>query len=206
MPVFDLAALSGPERSRLITRVIAPRPIAFVSTLDVEGRGNLAPFSFFAGGGHAPPSCVFSTTRSRTGAAKHTLLNIEATGEYVINVCTRALAERINTTSFEYPRGIDEFDVAGFTRAPSLRVRPPRVAESPIALECRLHTIVPHGDGPGSANYIIGEILMIHADDAVCTDGLPDERLVGLVARAGADRWVTVDGDAFFDLPRPATP
>ena len=194
------------ERSRLITRSIAPRPIAFVSTLDAEGRGNLAPFSFFTGGGQAPASCVFSVTRDRHGAGKHTLANIEATGEYVINVSTRALAERINQASFEYPPGTDEFDVAGFTRAPSVRVRAPRVAESPIALECHLHTIVPHGTGPGSANYIIGEIVLIRADESVCVDGLPDERLVGLAARAGADRWVNVERGAFLSLPRPTTP
>lgn len=206
MPAFDLAELGAIERSRLLTRCIAPRPIAFVSTVNAAGQGNLAPFSFFTAGGHSPVSCVFSVTRDRHGSGKHTLANIEATGEYVINVTTYALAERVNTASFEYPADVDEFDVAGFTRVPSARVRPPRVGESPIALECRVHTVVPHGSGPGSANYIIGEVLMIHADDRVCTDGIPDERLVGLAARAGADRWVRLRDDAFFPLPRPTAP
>lgn len=206
MPDFDPAALSAIERSRLLTRVIAPRPIAFVSTLNAEGRGNLAPFSYFNGGGQSPMSCVFAVTRDRHGNGKHTLANIEATAEYVINISTRAMAERINKTSFEYPADVDEFDVAGFTRVPSTRVKPPRVGESPISLECELHTIIPHGSGPGSANYIIGEVVMLHVDDSVCVDGLPDERLVGLVARAGADRWLTVEQQAFFSLPRPTTP
>lgn len=186
--------------------MVAPRPIAFVSTLNAAGKGNLAPFSFFNAGGHGPASCVFSTTLDRNRATKHTLDNIRSTGEYVINICTRPLAERINQTSFEYPPDVDEFDVAGFTRAPSVRVKPPRVAESPINLECRLFQIIPHGDGPGAANYIIGEILVAHVDEAVCVDGIPDERLVGLVARAGADRWVSLQPADFFALPRPAGP
>lgn len=206
MPVFEIGSLPAPERSRLVTRVIAPRPIAFVSTLNAEGKGNLAPFSFFAAGGHGPPSCVFSPTLDRNLTTKHTLDNIRATGEYVINICTRPLAERINKTSFEYPVEVDEFDVSGFTRAPSIRVKPPRVAESPINLECKLFQIVNHGDGPGAAHYVIGEIVVVHAHESVCVDGIPDERLVGLVARAGADRWVSLEADHFFPLPRPTSP
>lgn len=206
MPVFDVAALAAQERSRLLTRVVAPRPIAFVSTLNAAGKGNLAPFSFFALGGSGPASCVFSPTLDRHLNTKHTLDNIRATGEYVINVSTHALAERINKTSFEYPADVDEFDAAGFTRAPSVRVKPPRVAESPISLECRLFQIVPHGDAAGAASYVIGEILVVHADPAVCVDGIPDERLVGLTARGGADRWVSVRAEDFFALPRPTAP
>jgi flavin reductase (DIM6/NTAB) family NADH-FMN oxidoreductase RutF len=203
---FDPTTLSAPERARILTRVVAPRPIAVVSTLDTNGVGNLAPFSFFTAGGSNPWSCVFSTTRDRHGHGKHTLANIEATGEYVINVATAPLAQRINQASFEYDAATDEFDAAGLTRAPSTIVRPPRVAESPVALECRLHQVVPHGDGPGAANYIIGEIVLVHADDAVCVDGLPDERLMQLVARLGADRWARLDSSSVFDLPRPTHP
>ncbi len=203
MPSFDPAALTPSERARLLTRVIAPRPIAVVSTLDAAGRGNLAPFSFFAPGGHSPLSCVFSPTRDRHGHGKHTLDNIAATGEYVINVATAPYAGRINQASFEYATDVDEFDAAGFTRVASTLVKPPRVAESPVALECRLHQIVTHGDGPGAANYVIGEILMIHASEAVCTDGLPDETLMHLVARMGADRWSAVVDAGVFSLPRP---
>lgn len=204
MPEFDLSALTAQERSRLLTRVITPRPIALVSTLNAAGQGNLAPFSFFNAGGQAPASCVFSATRFRTGAGKHTLANIEATGEYVINVVTRAMADRVNQASFEYPADVDEFDASGLTRAPAARVRPPRVAESPVAMECRLFQVVPHGDGPGSANYVIGEIVHLHVDDAVCVDGLPDERLIAPVARLGADRWIEFHGGAVFARQRPA--
>jgi flavin reductase (DIM6/NTAB) family NADH-FMN oxidoreductase RutF len=204
--VFELAALKQPDRQKLLTRVIAPRPIAWVSTLNADGRGNLAPFSHFMLGGSSPATCAFSPTRDRHGAGKHTLANVEATGEYVINVTTRALAERINKTSFEYPAGTDEFDAAGLTRAPSSVVKPPRVAESPVSLECRLHQIVRVGEGPGSASYIIGEILLVHVDDAVLVDGLPDERLIGFTARAGADRWLKVGPTGYFSLPRPTQP
>jgi flavin reductase (DIM6/NTAB) family NADH-FMN oxidoreductase RutF len=206
LPVFDLGAMPTVERSRLLNRVVAPRPIAFVSTLNAEGQGNLAPFSYFALGGSGPPSCVFSPTLDRSRGTKHTLDNIRATREYVINICTRPLAEKINQASFGYPRDIDEFDAAGFTRVPSQRVKPPRVAESPINLECRLHEIVAHGDAPGAANYVIGEILVIHVADAACVDGIPDERLLGLVARAGADRWVAPQYEDFFSLARPTEP
>jgi flavin reductase (DIM6/NTAB) family NADH-FMN oxidoreductase RutF len=206
VPEFDMSALSNVERSRLITRVIAPRAIAFVSTLDKNGRGNLAPFSYFTGGGQSPASCVFSATRDRHGSGKNTLANVEATGEYVINVVTRAMAERVNQASFEYPAGTSEFDVVGFTRAPSVKVKPPRVAESPVALECRVFKIVPHGEGPGAANYVIGEILLIHAADSVCTDGLPDETLVLPVARMGADRWLQVTREHVFAQVRPTSP
>lgn len=201
-----MAALRQPDRQKLLTRVIAPRPIAFVSTLNSAGRGNLAPFSHFMLGGSGPASCAFSPTLDRNGAGKHTLANVDATGEYVINISTRALAERINKTSFEYPADVDEFDVAGLTRVPSVRVKPPRVGESPVALECRLHAIVRHGEGPGAAHYVIGEVLLIHVDDAVCADGLPDERLIGFAARAGADRWVDVKKESYFALPRPTQP
>ena len=206
MPDFDLAALSAQERSRLLTRVVTPRPIALVSTLNAAGQGNLAPFSYFNGGGQSPASCVFSATRFRTGAGKHTLANIEATGDYVINLVTRAMAERVNTASFEYEEGTDEFDVAGFARAPSERVRPPRVAESPVSLECRLFKVVPHGESPGSANYVVGEIILIHAADAVCVDGLPDERLIAPVARLGADRWAELRPEGVFAYARPSSP
>ena len=206
MPDFDLGALSPMERSKLLNRVVTPRPIALVSTVNAAGQGNLAPFSYFNAGGQSPASCVFSATRFRTGAGKHTLANIEATGEYVISLVTRAMAERVNKASFEYPERVDEFDTAGFTRTPSVRVRAPRVAESPVSLECRLFKVVPHGDGPGAANYVIGEVLLIHAADAVCVDELPDERLIAPVARLGADRWLELHPDGVFAYTRPTSP
>jgi flavin reductase (DIM6/NTAB) family NADH-FMN oxidoreductase RutF len=204
MAEFDLRALPIPERSRLLTRVVAPRPIAFVSSLSESGVGNLSPFSFFTAGGSNPPSVVFCTVNDRHGNPKHTLQNIRETREYVINIVTRAMTDRMNMASFEYP--VDEFDVSGFTRVPSRIVAPPGVAESPVQLECRLHTVLSHGDGPSASNYIVGEVVHISVDDAVCTDGLPDNAKIEHLSRLGADYYSQVDAATLFSLARPRMP
>lgn len=191
-------------RYRLLTSLISPRPIALVSTLDAAGRGNLAPFSFFMMGGGNPLSVAFSPLNNRRGDEKQTLRNIEATGEFVVNVVTRAMAERVNRASGDYADDVDEFDVAPFTREPSALVRPPRVAESPAALECRLFQVVRHGAGAQAANYIIGEVVQVRVhDSALRADGLFDTAGQGLVGRMGRDEWVEVVPGAVFDLARP---
>jgi len=203
---FDYSTLPLVVRSRLATRIVAPRPIAFVSTLSAAGAGNLAPFSFFTAGGSNPPSLVFCAVNDREGREKHTLQNIEATHEYVINVATAAMAAGINRASFEYPDAIDEFDVAGFTRVPSVSVRPPGVLESPVRIECRLHTVLRHGTGASASNYVIGEIIHVSADSDVCTDGLPDSTKLAQLARLGADYYIAARADSLFEMPRPKTP
>jgi flavin reductase (DIM6/NTAB) family NADH-FMN oxidoreductase RutF len=203
MAEFDLRDASPVDAYRLLTPVIAPRPIAFVSSLSADGRGNLAPFSYFTMGGANPPSCVICPVNDRHGQPKDTLRNVEATREYVINVCTRAFAEAMNQTSFPYEYGDDEFDRAGLTRLPSDLVAPPRVAESPIHLECRLYTLLRHGDGPLASNYLVGEILKVHVDDDLLTDGLPDNTKIEHVARLGADWFAHVTPAALFPLGRP---
>ncbi len=191
---------------RLLTSLVAPRPIALVSTVDAAGRGNLAPFSFFMLGGGNPPSLCFSPLHDRRRGAKDTVRNVEATGEFVVNVVTRAMAERVNQASYDYAADVDEFDASGLTRAPSQVVRPPRVSESPAALECRLFQLVRHGDGPQAANYIIGEVVHVHvADAALRADGLFDTGGQGLLARLGRDEWAALTADAIFNLPRPAS-
>ena len=206
MPEFDLPALRIRDRYRLLTTLIAPRPIAFVSSHSAAGRGNLAPFSCFGMGGNDPVSCVVCPIATRDGADKDTTRNIAETGEYVINVVTRAMAERMNVTSYAYAHGDDEFDRAGLTRAPSRLVRPPRVAESPAHLECRLFRIVRHGEGPGASHYIIGEIVHIHVADHACTDGLPDNRRIEHLARLGGDQYLSVSPAQLFAMPRPTQP
>jgi flavin reductase (DIM6/NTAB) family NADH-FMN oxidoreductase RutF len=203
MRSYDLEALPPHDAYTLITRVIAPRPIAFVSTLSAAGAGNLAPFSYFMMGGSNPPSCTFCPINSRTGVQKDTLRNIEETGEYVINICVRSMAERMNQASFPYPYGVDEFDRAGLTRLPSGRVRPPRVAESPIHLECRLHQLVRHGEGALASNYIIGEILLVHVDEALLSGDWPDNAKIEHIARLGEDWYAHVTPACLFPLPRP---
>lgn len=198
--------LDVPSRARLITRIVAPRPIAFVSTLSARGAGNLSPFSFFTAGGSNPPSVVFCTVNDRQGRAKHTLRNIEETREYVINIAAFRMAARMNQASWEYDEPVDEFDAAGFTRAPSFRVAPPGVAESPARLECRLHEIVRHGEGASAGNYVIGEMLYLTVDDDACTDGLPDNAKLDQIARLGGDLYTRVTPATLFALPRPTSP
>ncbi len=207
MRQFDPRQLELRETYQLLTRVVSPRPIAFVSSLDADGGGNLSPFSYFSLGGVNPPSLVFSVLNDRHGREKDTLRNIRETGEFVISAVTREMAERMNATSAAYPRGVDEFDVAGFTRATSERVRPPRVAESPLSMECRLHTIVEHGVGPLAGHYVIGEMLLLHAVESVLdADGRPDPARIDFIGRMGADWYVHAAPPALFELPRPPDP
>ena len=200
---FDFAALPVRDRHALLTRVVAPRPIALVSSLGADGRGNLAPFSYFMLGGANPPSVAFCPVNDRHGAPKDTLRNVRATGEYVISVVTPAMAAAVNQASYPYAHGHDEFDAAGLTRAPSRAVRPPGVAESPVRLECRLFAAVPHGEGAAAGTYVIGEVVHAWVDDALLTDGLPDNQKLPLIARLGADYYAQITEDTLFELARP---
>lgn len=206
MAEFVPANLGIAERSALLNSLVAPRPVAFVSTMSAEGKGNLAPFSFFMAAGYNPMAVAFSATNWRDGHAKDTMRNCEATGEFVVSVSTRAMAERLNQASYRYAYGEDEFDHAGFTRAPSVMVRPPRVAESPAALECRVLQIVKTGDGPGAGNVIVGEVLHVHVDPAVMDGGMPDNRRIEHLVRLGADYFSTQRPEALFSLKRPESP
>ena len=203
---LDCSQLAPRDVYQLMTRMVAPRPIAFVSTLDNAGCGNLAPFSYFALGGSNPPSLVFCPILTRDSVKKDTLVNIEQTGEYVINMATKAIAEKLNQASYTYPPEVDEFDQTGLTRAPSKLIRPPRVAESPINLEMKLFDIVRHGTGPLASNYVIGEVMYIHIADDVLTDNLPDNRKIGHLARLGEDLFCHVVPENLFSLPRPTKP
>ena len=201
---LSLTQADGLYRYRLLTSLIAPRPIALVSTVDAAGRGNLAPFSFFMMGGGNPLSLAFAPLNNRRGEEKQTLRNIEATGEFVVNVVTRGMAGRVNQASGDYADDVDEFDVAPFTREASARVRPPRVAESPAALECKLFQVVRHGAGAQAANYVIGEVVHVRVlDAALRADGFFDTAGQGLVGRMGRDEWVEVVPGEVFDLTRP---
>ena len=206
MLTFDIPALTIPERGRLLSRVVAPRPIAFVSTIGADGVGNLAAFSYFMAGGSNPSCLAFCAMNLRSGKEKDTLRNIEATQEFVVNVVTGAMGERMNRTAFDYDANVDEFDVSGFTRTPSVRVKPPGVAESPVRIECRLIQVVRVGEGASASNFIIGEVLYVSVDAAVCTDGLPDNHKLDQLSRLGADLYLPMTPDALFSMARPAKP
>jgi flavin reductase (DIM6/NTAB) family NADH-FMN oxidoreductase RutF len=203
MAEFAFDELSVVDTYKLLTRIIAPRPIALVSSLAADGGGNLAPFSYFTVGGSNPASCVICPVNNRHGKAKDTVRNITATGEYVINVCTRDMAEKMNQTSFEYPADVDEFDRSGFSRKASVLVNPPAVAESPIHIECKLFKKVAHGDGALASNWIIGEIVRVEVSGDLLTDGLPDNSRIELIGRLGADYYTTVSPASLFELTRP---
>jgi flavin reductase (DIM6/NTAB) family NADH-FMN oxidoreductase RutF len=177
----------------LLTQVIQPRPIAFVSTLSLSGVQNLAPFSFFMAGGSNPPSICFSPVLSGGGLEKDTLRNIRDTGEFVVNTVDRTMAEGMNATSVALGPHESEWHLSGFTPEPSELVRPPRVAESLAQMECRLFEIVSHGEGHTAARYVIGEVLRLH----VRPEGF------GTIARMGGPDYIDSATGEHFSIARP---
>lgn len=184
--------------------LIVPRPIAFVSTLSRSRGPNLAPFSYFMPGGVQPPSLAFCPTRGADGDPKDTLKNIEESGEFVVNLVTREMADGMNNAAASHPHGVSEWPYSGFTPVPSLKVAPSRVGESPVQFECRLHQIVLHGEGPFGSCYVIGEVLAMHVHDALLENGPPST--FAPIARLGGAGYLDVNGGKLFDLPRPPKP
>jgi flavin reductase (DIM6/NTAB) family NADH-FMN oxidoreductase RutF len=203
---IDPAAIPAADAYSLLTGCVVPRPIAFVSSLSRAGTANLAPFSFFNAGGAHPPSLVFSTVTSGAGRDKDTLNNIRETGEYVVHIVPWSVRERMNQASADYPPEVDEFEAAGFTKAPSVRVKPWRAAECPIAMECRLFQILVHGEGPLRANYVIGEVVLFHISEAVLVGGRVDAAKLGAIARLGGANYTRVTPESMFGMPRPTLP
>lgn len=193
------------EFYRYLVQVITPRPIAWVSTVSPGGVPNLAPFSFFNGVGANPPSVVFSPVNNRKGEKKDTLRNVEANGEFVVNVVSHALAQRMNQSAYEYGYEVSEFEQAGLTATPSERVAPPRVAEAPVSMECEVMQVVPVGDGPLAANLVVGRVVMMHLAEGVSNaDGVVDPAVLDTIGRmGGADYSTTRDR---FAMPRPTAP
>lgn len=201
-----VAAERGPrDNHRTLLSSVLPRPIAFVSTICAEGRPNLAPFSFFNAVGSNPPTVIFSPGTNRQGKLKDTLNNVRATGEFVVNVVTYGIREGMNETAYPYGPEIDEFEIGGFTPIASRFVKPPRVAESPVQMECKLLQVVPIGSGPASSNICIGEVLCFHvADGFLLPDGGVDVDKIDLVGRMGGDMYATIRDR--FAMPVPKQP
>lgn len=185
-----------------MTSLVLPRPIAWVSTLSAEGRPNLAPFSFFNVVCANPPTVVFCPMLSgRTGRTKDTLNNLRSVPEFVIQVATQELAEKMNLSSGEYHSEVDEFAVAGLTAVPSRRVSVPRVGEAKAFLECRLQQIIPVGEGPGSGAMVLGEVIAIDVDDSLFDgENVNLDRLDPIGRLSGADYSTVRDR---FALERP---
>lgn len=182
---------------------VQPRPIAFVSTVDESGRPNLAPFSFFTAGGANPPSVVYCPVLRPDGTAKDSLANVEATGEFVVNMVTADLADRMNVTASEFAPDVDEFEVSGLTPLTSRLVRPPRIAESQVHLECRVAQIVRLGKGPSGTVYVIGVVEMLHVDRALWKDGDFDAADFRGLGRLGGREYVDLERMTIFKMARP---
>ncbi len=187
--------------NRVLTGVVVPRPIAFVSTMSKDGLINLAPYSFFNAVAYDPPTIVFSSSRHAGDKRKDTLAHIEETGEFVVNIVVDDISEAMNRTAAEYPSEVSEFEIAGLTPAPSERVKPPRVAESPVNMECRLLQVVPLGQGDHQHGLVIGQIVLMHVrDDIIDGHRINHQRLKPTGRLAGSMYCHTSD---VFEMVRP---
>ncbi|MEE4260912.1 MAG: flavin reductase family protein [Bacteroidales bacterium] len=184
---------------------VAPRPIAFASTIDKNGQVNLSPFSFYNAFGVNPSTLIFSPSRrGRDNTTKHTLENILEVPEVVINAVNFEMVQQMSLSSTEYPKGVDEFVKSGLTPIASVVVKPPRVKESPLQFECRVREVIETGGRAGSANLVVCEIVMIHIDKGLLDDeGNIDTDKIDLVGRLGGDYYVRTVGNAKFKVPKP---
>ena len=200
--LLDFASLDGRNAYQWMISTILPRPIAWVSTISADGKTNLAPFSFFQGITANPPTLMFVPVNNRQGVKKDTVRNIEAVPEFVVNLVSHDLGEKMNLTAAGLPYGESEFEKFGIEAAPSTTIRPPRVAAAPIAFECVLDRIILIGEGPLAANVVFGRIHTAHIrDDVLGADGKPDSAKLDLIARMGGDNYMTTR--EVFTIKRP---
>ena len=204
MKSFEPHVLSPMQLQSYLQTAIAPRPIAFASTIDANGKPNLSPFSFFNVFSSNPPILVFSPARRvRNNTVKHTLLNCEATKQVVINIVDYNIVQQMSLSSTEYPDGVNEFIKSGLTMLPSDMVKPYRVAESPVQFECKVNEIIALGNQGGAGNLIICEVVKIHISDDVLDDnGMIDQQKIDLVARLGGN-WYTRANKGLFEVEKP---
>lgn len=196
------------ELHAILLGAVAPRPIAFASTIDSDGHVNLAPFSFFNVYSSKPPIMVFSSNRSgKTGETKDTYKNIKEVPEVVINIVTYEMVQQTSLASVAYPRGVNEFEKAGFTMLPSTVVMPPRVAESPAQFECKVNQVIELGQEGGAGNLFICEIVAIHLDERILNEeGTKIDPLkMNQVGRCGDDYYVALNRESLFIVPKPVS-
>ena len=196
--------ISTGKLHRYLLGAIAPRPIAFASTVDADGNPNLSPYSFFNVFSSNPPILIFSPARRvRDNTVKHTLDNALETKEVVINVVNYDMVHQMSLSSSEFPKGVNEFEKAGFTMLASDEVNPYRVAESPVQFECKVKDVIVTGDEGGAGNLIICEVVKMHvSEDVLAEDGSIDQHKIDLVARAGGS-YYTRAKEGFFEIPKP---
>jgi len=205
MLTLKTSDLSPVEIQSYLNSAIAPRPICFASTVDKEGNINLSPFSYFNLFSVNPPVCVFSPSRRvRDNTTKHTLENLKEVPECVINIVNYDMVQQVSLASVEYEKGVNEFIKSGLTPLPSDLVKPPRVAESFVQLECLVKDIIALGDGPGAGNLVIAEIKLIHINEGVLnSSGKIDQHKMDHVARLGGDWYCRVTPDNLFLVAKP---
>ncbi|MDR6945031.1 flavin reductase family protein [Mucilaginibacter pocheonensis] len=205
MPSLKVSELSILQLHSYLNHAIAPRPICLASTVDKEGNVNLSPFSFFNIFSTNPPVCVFSPSRSvRDNTTKHTLQNILEVPECVINIVDYDMVQQVSLSSVMYAKGVNEFIKSGLTPLASELVRPPRVAEAPVQLECVINQVISLGDTPGAGNLVLAEIKIIHIKDEILdAEGRIDQAKIDLVARLGGDWYCRVTEDNLFKVAKP---
>ena len=202
--IIDPATAEPQNIYKLLIGSVVPRPIAFVSTIDKEGRTNLAPFSFFTVCCANPPMVCFTPAYRHDGTEKDTLRNAEETKEFVVNIVSESFAQQMNTCSADYAPGISEFEKSGLTMLPSDLVKPPRVKESLVHMECKLVQVLHFGKKPTGASLVIGEVIRFHVDDSIIHDFKIDPEKLQAIGRMGGFTYSrTTDR---FEIPRPSKP
>lgn len=206
MKTITLSEISIAEKQGWLQHAIAPRPIAFASTVDEGGNVNLSPFSFFNLFSYSPAIVIFSTVRKvRDNSIKHTLQNILEVPEVVINICDDDMVQQVSLSSCEYPKGVDEFIKAGFTKQAATMVKPPLVQEAKVKLECKVNEIKSLGENGGAGQLIIAEVLCMHVDESILTDDgkMIDQLKLHHIARLGGNWYCRVNETNLFQVPKP---
>lgn len=203
--LIDISSLSPIERQQWLQAAIAPRPVCFASTVDAQGNVNLSPFSFFNMFSTNPAVVIFSPSRRvRDNTTKHTLENIKEVPEVVINICDYDMVQQVSLASCEYPKGVDEFIKAGFTKEPATILKPPMVKEAKVKFECKVLEVKSLGDTHGAGQLVIAEILRMHVAESVLGDnGKIDQRKLQLIARLGGDWYSVVNESNLFQVAKP---
>jgi len=202
---FDPETLETRDLHQLLLSAIAPRPIAFASTIDSKGNVNLSPFSYFNVFSSNPPILIFSPSRRvRDNTTKHTLQNADDTREVVINMVDYSIVEQMSKSSNEYAKGVNEFTETGLTEVSSLKVKPPRVLESPVSFECVVDNIISLGENGGAGQLVIAKVVHIHVNSEMLdSNDQIDPTKLDLVARLGGDWYSRVTKESMFTITKP---
>jgi flavin reductase (DIM6/NTAB) family NADH-FMN oxidoreductase RutF len=202
---FDPETLETRDLHKLLLSAVAPRPIAFASTIDSKGNINLSPFSYFNVFSSNPPILIFSPSRRvRDNTTKHTLQNADETREVVINMVDYSIVEQMSKSSNEYAKGVNEFTKTGLTEVNSLKVKPPRVLESPVSFECVVDNIISLGDNGGAGQLVIAKVVHIHVkNELLDSNNQIDPTKLDLVARLGGDWYSRLTKESMFTITKP---